>query len=88
MEKPLGWDTMTPDQHKQARDLSGLVPALIGCEGWRVLVTYPDKTIARYYVGRSTGWRPCHIELKLRTSMGGCQVYWPEGTTCRKLYKK
>jgi hypothetical protein len=25
----------------------------------------------RFYVGRSSGWIPCHIERKLRTSTGG-----------------
>jgi len=82
------WDTMTPAQKDAARDLSGLIPALIGLEGWRIEAAYPDGSKARYYVGRSTGWRPCHLEVKTRRSFGGGSVYWPEGTKFRRLYRK
>lgn len=65
------WNSMTPAQKDKARDLSGLSPQLTGLEGWRVEVetTYGERK--RFIVGRSTGWIPCHIELKLRTSSGG-----------------
>ena len=82
------WNSMTPAQKDAERDLSGLVPALVGVEGWRIEATYPDGTKARYYVSRSTGWRPCHIEVSRRGAFGGGQVWWPEGTTFRKLYRK
>ena len=82
------WNSMTPAQKDAARDLSELVPELIGQEGWRIEVTYPSGTKHRYYVSRSTGWRPCHIEVANRRSMGGPSVYWPAGTTFRRLYRK
>lgn len=54
-----------------ARDLSGLSPQLTGLERARVEVVTDDDTTRRFYVGRSTGWRPCHVEVALRTSTGG-----------------
>lgn len=60
-----------------------LEPALIGLEGKRVEVTAPDGTRNRFYVGKSTGWMPCHLEIKRRDSTGGGAVYLPEGSTVR-----
>jgi hypothetical protein len=82
------WSRMTPEEKDYHRDLSGLIPELVAAEGWRIEVTRPDGTVERYYVGRSLGWRPCHIAVKTRRSHGGMEVYWPPGTTYRKLYKK
>lgn len=66
------WDRMTADEKDAVRDLSGLHPKLIGKEGWRVeIVSEWDDRPARFYVGRSTGWRPCHLRIKTRRSLGG-----------------
>ena len=48
-----------------------LVPQLEGREGQRVEVIdcYNDKR--RFIVGKSTGWLPCHLEIKRRDSTGG-----------------
>lgn len=62
-----------------------LTPALVGLEGKRVLVTYPDGDESRFYVGRSTGWMPCHLEIKRRDSTGGAPVYFPDGARVRVL---
>lgn len=57
-------------------DKSQLHPLLIGLEGWRVAVTYEPGTagvgyekascwhLPRFIVGRTTGWRPCHLALR------------------------
>ena len=82
------WDRMTPEQKNVVRDLGLLVPELIGLEGWRIEARYPDGATERFYVGRSTGWMPCHIAVKTRRSCDGFQVYWPAGTTFRKLYRR
>ena len=82
------WNKLTPAEKDKVRDLSGLIPELVGMEGWRIEVTYPDGGKARYYVGRSAGWIPCHLEIKTSRSSGGGSVYWPEGTTFRHLYKR
>lgn len=52
-----------------------LTEALIGLEGTRVEVvdSFGDKR--RFWVGKSTGWIPCHIELARRDSSGGFPVY-------------
>jgi hypothetical protein len=65
------WNSMTPAEKEQERDLSGLSPQLVGLEGWRVEVVTTYGETRRFYVGRSTGWKPCHIEVCRRDSSGG-----------------
>lgn len=67
------------------RDETELTPALRGLEGKRVEVTYPDGERTRFYVGRSTGWTPIHLEIKTRASSGGAPVYFPAGSTVRVI---
>lgn len=72
--------------HNQAtkkRCPADLEPDLIGLEGRRVEVTAPDGTRSRFYVGKSSGWMPCHLAIKRRDSTGGCAVYLPEGASIR-----
>lgn len=64
---------------------SELTPQLIGLEGRRVEVTAPDGYRKRFYVGKSTGWIPCHLALERRNSSGGAAVYLPEGATFRVI---
>jgi hypothetical protein len=47
-----------------------LVPALVGLEGQRVAATVYGERI-RFTVGKSTGWMPCHLQLKTARSSGG-----------------
>lgn len=54
-----------------SRDLSGLTPALTGLEGVRVEVVTTYGETRRFWVGVSTGWRPCHLEVKTTRSFGG-----------------
>lgn len=51
-----------------------LVPQLIGLEGKRVEVRHGDE-VRRFIVGKSTGWMPCHLEIKTRASTGGGPVW-------------
>lgn len=54
------------------RDESDLTPQLVGLEGWRVEVEdYDLARPRRFYVGKSTGWRPCHLEVLTSRSRGG-----------------
>lgn len=64
---------------------SELTRELIGLEGRRVEVTYQDGTKSRFKVGKSTGWLPCHLELKNVRSMGGSPVYFPSGSSVRVI---
>lgn len=50
---------------------TGLTPQLIGLEGKRVEVITSYGETERFWVGRSTGWVPCHLEIKTRRSSGG-----------------
>ena len=51
-----------------------LTKQLLGKEGKRVEVIdrYGEKR--RFYVGKSTGWMPCHLEIARRDSYGGPAV--------------
>lgn len=51
-----------------------LTPQLNGFEGKRVEVVDKWGEKRRFVVGRSTGWIPCHIELKTSRSSGGAAV--------------
>lgn len=53
------------------RDPSGLSPQLTGLEGKRVEVVSLYGERRRFKVGKSTGWRPCHLELANARSTGG-----------------
>lgn len=52
------------------RSQSELNPKLIGMEGKRIEATVYGERI-RFYVGRSTGWIPCHLLIKSKRSHGG-----------------
>jgi hypothetical protein len=66
------WNAMSPAQRDAARDNSGLSTQLKGCEGWRVeVLDIGDTKPRRFIVGKSTGWRPCHLELANARSSGG-----------------
>lgn len=60
-----------------------LTPELIGLEGKRVEVTTPTGDKSRFYVGKSTGWLPIHLEIKRRNSSGGGGAYVPKGASVR-----
>lgn len=74
------------------RDESGLTPQLIGLEGMRVEVVDPPDgefpgLTRRFYVGKSTGWRPCHLEIHNRRSTGGGPAL-KEYASVRTLYRR
>jgi len=46
----------------------------IGLEGKRVEVVQTDGGTRRFYIGKSTGWMPCHLEVHNSRSIGGIQV--------------
>lgn len=51
-----------------------LTPQLIGLEGKTVEVVDKWDEKRKFTVGRSTGWIPCHIEIKRKNSTGGPAV--------------
>ena len=65
------WSAMTKAERDKLQDLSGLTPQLLGLEGWRVEVDTSYGETRRFIVGRSTGWKPCHLEIPRRDSSGG-----------------
>ena len=52
-----------------------LHPLLVGKEGKRVVVVSKNGSTRRFIVGKSTGFIPCHLEIKSINSNGGEQVY-------------
>ena len=51
-----------------------LSPQLIGLEGKRVEVVDRHEETRRFWVGKSTGWFPVHLEIARRDSSGGAAV--------------
>jgi hypothetical protein len=64
------------------RCFAHLDPELKGKEGQRVEVIDRDGERRRFYVGRSGGWLPIHLEIKTRRSSGGMGTY---GTPFRSV---
>ena len=56
------------------RSQSELTRELLGLEGRRVEVVDRWGETRRFYVGRSTGFVPCHLEIARRDSTGGMAV--------------
>ena len=56
------------------RSQSELTPELIGLEGKRVEVIDEWNQRKRFYVGKSTGYIPCHLEIARINSTGGPAV--------------
>lgn len=89
------WTQMTQAERERWRERNRpqsetyLTPQLRGLEGWRVEVVddVEGATPRRFYVGRSCGWCPCHIELKRVDSSGGVSA-WAKYRSVRKLYKR
>lgn len=80
------WDGMTEAERTAARDDGGLTPQLRGLEGWRVEVTTTYGEVRRFIVGRSTGWRPCHLEITRRNASGGSPAERTYASV-RRLYR-
>lgn len=67
------WNSLSEARRAELRDMSGLSRQLVGLEGWRVEVETLEGEKRRFIVGRSTGWRPCSLEIKkANSSRGGC----------------
>jgi len=55
-----------------------LIPEFIGKEGKRVEIIDCNGEKRRFYIGRSTGWIPCHLEIsKINSTGGGCVTGYP-----------
>jgi hypothetical protein len=65
------WNLLSNAQREAMRDNSHLSPQLIGLEGWRVEAVDIHGEKRRFIVGKSTGWRPCHLEIKTARSTCG-----------------
>lgn len=80
------WDRLSSAERDRLRSDAGLTAQLRGLEGWRVEVVTTYGETRRFIVGRSSGWIPCHIELKTRTSRSGIGAE-SEYASVRKLYR-
>lgn len=67
---------MIAKKHKVSgyRSTAELIPEFIGKEGKRVevITSYGEKS--RFIIGKSTGFIPCHLEIKKSNSSGGSPV--------------
>ena len=80
------WDRLTRAEKDAQRSNAGLSRQLLGLEGWRVEVVTLYGETRRFIVGCSTGWIPCHLEVKTRRSLGGIAAE-KEYKSVRRLYK-
>lgn len=74
------------NQRTGFRSQSELVPELIGLEGWRVKVVDCLGDVRNFTVGKSTGYIPCHLEIKSKRSHGGEKVIGLPFKSVEKLY--
>ena len=65
------WQALSQRERDEMQDLSGLTKQLMLYEGCRVEMVDIFGLTRRFWVSRSSGWRPCHIELKRINSSGG-----------------
>ena len=66
------WCTLTPAQRAQQTDYTDLLKSpLHPYYGQRVEVVDRYGNKRRFWVGRSTGWKPVYLEVKTTRSMGG-----------------
>ena len=79
------WKNLKPSEKANLIDNSALTKQLLGLEGWRVevITTYGEKR--RFIVGKSTGWKPCHLEVSRRNALGGFSAE-KEYSSVKKLY--
>jgi len=79
------WKNLTLSEKANLIDNSALTKQLLGLEGWRVevITTYGEKR--RFIVGKSTGWKPCHLEVSRRNALGGFSAE-KEYSSVKKLY--
>ncbi len=65
------WELLSQAQKEELRDLSDLNPQLTPFFRQRVEVVTDYGETRRFLVGRSTGWKPCCLEVKTIRSFGG-----------------
>lgn len=70
--EPLTWDVWNRLERKPEPLTDDLNPQLTPFLGQRVEVVRENGEKARFIVGRSTGWKPCYLEIKTKRSLGGC----------------
>jgi hypothetical protein len=68
------WDGLSSEEKEALRDYTYLCPQLQGLEGYRVEVITDYGEKRRFIVGRSTGWKPVHLEVYNRRALGGPAV--------------
>ena len=80
------WIALPAWERDKLRTDDSLTPQLVGLEGWRVEVVTTYGETRRFIVGRSTGWKPIHIEIARRDSSGGGAAS-KEYASVRTLYQ-
>lgn len=51
--------------------------------GERVEITYKDGSKTRCYIAKSTGWKPCYLEIAKANSTGGILIHLPKDAEVR-----
>lgn len=69
------WRDADTIQKAALRDTSGLHAPFVGLEGCRIEVSERSGYKRRFIIGKSTGWKPCHLEIARRDSHGGASLW-------------
>lgn len=68
-KRSKGWVKISSTD--KPKDLSKLTKQLIGLEGQRVEVVDKHGEARKFWVGKSMGWQPVHLEMKTSRSNAG-----------------
>ena len=70
------WSNLSYTERQQLVDKSDLDKrfAPFYSSGQRIEVTYKWGEKERFYVGKSTGWKPCYLTIKRVDSTGGAAI--------------
>lgn len=65
------WSKLSTIEKENQRDYSDLNPFISQYRGCRIEATDKYGETRRFWVGQSTGWKPCTLEVKTTRSLGG-----------------
>lgn len=69
------WSKLSQTEKMNSTDLSDINASIALYRGCRIEATDQYGETRRFWVGQSTGWKPCTLEIKTTRSMGGSPAY-------------
>ena len=69
------WSKLSQTEKINNTDFSDLNKSIALYRGYRIEATDQYGQTRRFWVGQSTGWKPCTLEVKTTRSVGGDAAY-------------